>query len=107
MAPQAWSRSGLKISVRAEAVGEQIIGKFASLLEAVDSFGDLEVDPFIIDVGIQIVFINEFAWDVSEFDPDVLRAVKRCSKVEVLDVEAGKLGTWAGGDAVDEELDNL
>ena len=52
MAPQAWSRSGLKISVRAEAVSEQIIGKFASLLEAVDSFGDLKVYPTIVDEGM-------------------------------------------------------
>ena len=60
-----------------------------------------------MDVGIQIVFVNEFAWDVGEFDADVLWAVKRCTQVEVLDVKAGKFGTRTGGDAIDEELDNF
>ncbi len=52
MVPQAWSRSGLEVAVRAKAVGEKIVGKFACLSEAVDSFGDLEVYPTIVDEGM-------------------------------------------------------
>ncbi len=63
-----------------------------------------------MDVGVQVVLGNEFTGYVGELDPDVFcvfRAVKRGTKVEVLDVDACKLVSCLGGDIVDEELDNL
>ena len=54
---------------------------------------------------MEIVFITEFLWYVAELDPDVFRAIKWSAEVEGADVEAGKLGSWAGEDTVNGELD--
>ncbi len=52
VAPEAWSCGGLEVAVRAEVVGEKIVGKFAGLFEAVDGFGDLKVYPTIVGEGV-------------------------------------------------------
>ena len=52
VAPEAWSCGCLEVSMRAEAFGEKIVGKFASLFETVDGFGDFKVYPTIVCEGV-------------------------------------------------------
>ncbi len=54
-----------------------------------------------------ILFVDEFTGDVSELDPDVLWVVEWGIQVEVFNVKAYNFCSWVGGDAVEEELDNL
>ena len=73
----------------------------------IDSFGDLEVYPTIMDEGMKVVFRDEFSWDVREFDPDVFWTIERRAQIKVLDVETGKFCAGSGEDTVEEQFDNL
>ena len=61
---------------------EEIIGKFPSLLEAVDTFGDFKVYPTVVDVLFKVVLVDEFLWDLVDTNADIFWAIKWCFKVE-------------------------
>ena len=76
--------------------------------ETVKSVAIFEVKPAIgVDVVHENVLVDEFCWDVTQFDVDVLRSVQGCLKVEFFDVEGDKLGAPAGNDAVEDQLDGV
>ena len=62
--PQARGSGTLVIAMGRESFGEEVIGQFASLLEAIDAFRDLEVDPVVEGILREIVLTDEFLWDV-------------------------------------------
>ena len=43
----------------------------------------------------QVVFKDEFLWDVVEADLDIFRAVKWCAEVEVADVKGAEFSMFA------------
>ena len=90
------------VSVFTKSGGEEVVGQFSGLFEAVEAFVDLEVNPVAVCKSGEVIFINEFLRDVGKFDPDVFRSAKRRAEVEVFYVEAGKACIWHGDDAVDE-----
>jgi hypothetical protein len=55
----------------------------------------------------EVVLIDELLWDGWDFDSDVFGAIERGAKVEVLDVEAGKVCVGRRNDAVEEEFGEL
>ncbi len=73
-----------------ESFGEKVIGELACLFEPVDTVGNLEVNPTIVCVLGQIVFIDELLRDVGESNTNVFWSVKRCAKIEVGDIVACK-----------------
>ena len=76
MSPEAGCNRALIISVVMEARRQEVIGKFAGLLEAIDTFGDLEVHPAIVCQCGEIVFVNEFIWDDRQLYFDKFWVVK-------------------------------
>jgi hypothetical protein len=48
MTPKAGGSSALVGSVHFQALGEQVIGQFSGLFEAIDAFGDFKVDVAIV-----------------------------------------------------------
>ena len=55
----------------------------------------------------QVIFVNEFLWDVGKFDSDIFRVVKGRAEVEVFYIKAGEACIWCGDDTVDEEFGQL
>ena len=55
----------------------------------------------------QVILINEFLGDIFQFNFHILRALHRCTKVKIGNVEAAKLGIRPGKHTVDEEFDKL
>ena len=108
MAPQARSSGTLVVAVLVETCFEENVCQGPQLWETINAVADLEVNPAIgVDVVHEAVLVDEFFWDVVQFDADVLRLVQGCLKVNVFDVEGDKLGTLALKDAVDEHLDEI
>ena len=81
--PEARCSGALVVAMGGESFGEEVIGQFASLFEAIDAFCDLEVNPVIEGILGEIVLINEFLWDVRYVDADIFWTIKRCAKIEV------------------------
>ena len=76
--------------------------------EAVDASANFEVDPVIVNMLHEVVFIDEVLRDVGELDFDVFRVVQRSAEIEVRDVEGAELGTFAGEkNTVNHELDKF
>ena len=48
-----------------------------------------------MDVVHEAVLVDEFCWDIAQFDADILRSVQGCLKVKVFDVKGDKLGALA------------
>jgi hypothetical protein len=61
--PKAWGGSTLVVSVLGQSCSQEVIGEFAGLFKAVDSFVYFEVDPVIDDKLGEVVFVNKFLWD--------------------------------------------
>ncbi len=78
------------------------------MLEAVDALvGDFEVYPSVVDVGHEVVFVNEFLRYHINFDVDVLWLVQRRVEIVVVDIGREELGLWSGTDAVEYPFHHL
>ena len=53
------------------------------MLEAVDTFGDFEVNPTVAYVLFKVVLIDEFLWNLVDTNADIFWEIKRCFEVEV------------------------
>ena len=47
---------------------EEVIGKFSSLFETIISLCDLKVDPIVVCKVIEVIFIDEFIWDINDLE---------------------------------------
>jgi hypothetical protein len=74
-----------------EVFCEQVIGKFASMFETIDTFVNLKINPTIMSKLCEVVFIDKFGRNVINFDAYIFWSIKRCAKVEVGDIKQGKV----------------
>ena len=79
--PQARGSGTLVIAMGRKSFGEKVVGQFASLLEAIDAFCDLEVNPVIEGILGEIVLIDEFLWDVRYVDADIFWTIEKCAQI--------------------------
>ena len=63
-----------------EAGPEEINGQDAGLGKAIAATANFEVDPTVAVSTRKVVFINEFLWNVCDFDADILRVGDWCVK---------------------------
>ena len=105
--PEARHSGALVVAVGGKSFGEEVIGQFASLFEAIDAFCDLEVNPVVEGILGEIVLINEFLWDVRYVDADIFWTIERCAQIKVGEVVAGKACLWGRESAIEEELDGF
>ncbi len=75
-----------------ESFCEEIVCELTCLLQSINSIINFKVYPSVVFVVSEIVFIDEFLWDVRDFDAYVFWAVERCAEEEVGDVKACKSG---------------
>jgi hypothetical protein len=68
---------------------------------------NFEVDPTVAVCTCKLVFLNEFSWDVCDFDADILRIGRWGIKVEVLEVDGAEARTFAREHTVEEQLEEF
>jgi hypothetical protein len=52
---------------------EEIVGKYAGLGQVIAALANFEVDPNVaVPTTCKVVLLNEFRWDVHDFDADIL-----------------------------------
>jgi hypothetical protein len=86
VAPEAWGGFGLVISFSKKVGLEEIVGKNAGLGQAITALANLEVDPTVTIGTLEVVLLNEFHWNVSNFDADIFRIRHQSIRVEILDI---------------------
>ena len=62
-------------------LGEDIIGELVRLRKTIDSFAYLELHPTIAIKIVEILFENEFLWDIRKADTHALTTIKRVAQV--------------------------
>ena len=82
---------------------EEILSQNAGLGKTIAVLANLEVDPTIAVSTRKLVFLNEFRWDVCDFDADVLRVRHWGIKVEVLEVYGPEVCTFAREHTVEQQ----
>jgi hypothetical protein len=82
--PEAWGGFGLVISLSKKAGLEEIVGKNAGLGKAMTALANLEVDPSVTIAILKVVLLNEFCWNVSNFNADIFRVWHWSIEVKVL-----------------------
>ncbi len=86
---------------------EEIIGKNASLGKAITALANFEVNPTVTLVTLKFVLLNEFCWNVCNFDADIFRVRHWSIEVEVLEVNGAEMCAWARKHAVEKQLDKF
>jgi hypothetical protein len=107
VAPEAWDGFGLVISFCKKAGLEKIVGKNASLGQAITALANLEVDAPVTVATLKVVLLNEFHWNVSIINADIFRVRHRSIEVEVLEVDGAEMCAWARKHTVEKKLDKF
>jgi hypothetical protein len=105
VSPQARGGCTLEVPMFRQALSEEVVGEFARLFETVDTFGDFEVYPAVVDVLHEVVFVDELLGYVFDADTRVFGAVQWCSQVIVGDVGTEEFGAWSRADTVEDSFD--
>jgi hypothetical protein len=87
-----------------ETGSEKIVIKDACLWKFVATLVDFEVNPSVPVQTCELVFVNEFLWNVQDFDANVFRLGHGRVKVEVLKVNGAKSCTFLQEYTVEEKL---
>jgi hypothetical protein len=90
-----------------KAGSKEIISKDTSLGKTVAALANLKVDPAIAVPTNEVVFLDEFFWDVRELDANVVWFWHRGVQIEVLEVNGAEPCTLPGEDTVEEKLDEF
>jgi hypothetical protein len=90
-----------------KAGSKEIISKDASLGKTVAALANFKVDPAIAVPTNEVVFLDEFFWDVGELDANVFWFWHRGVQIEVLEVNGAEPCTLPGEDTVEEKLDKF
>jgi hypothetical protein len=86
---------------------EEIVGQNAGLGKALAALANFEVDPTIAVSTRKLVFLNEFRWDVCDFDADVLGIGHWGIKVEVLEVNGAEARAFVRENTVEQQLEEF
>ena len=81
VAPQASSGGALVVAVLLETFFEESVGQGPRLWDTINAVTNIKVNPAIgMDVVHEAVLVDEFFWDFTQFDANVLRSVQGCLK---------------------------
>jgi hypothetical protein len=79
----------------------------STLRESIAATDDLKVDPTIMHVVGEIIFVDKFLRDVGELDSHIFGTVHWCHQVEIGNVEACKFRISSREHAIDDELNQI
>jgi hypothetical protein len=75
--------------------------------KAIAAAANFEIDPAVAVCTCKLVFLNEFSWDVCDFNADILRIGHWGIKVEVLEVDGAEARAFAREHTVEEQLEEF
>ena len=107
MFPQACGSWCFEVSGFVEPRADEIISELAGLRKPIGTTNNFKVDPVVMRIVCQIVFLTEFRRNVCVFDENVLRSGHWRLEVKVCGVEAGEFGARARKDTVDHEFEKV
>jgi hypothetical protein len=102
VAPETRGGFNFIIAFSEKAGSEEIVGEDAGLGKAIAAAANFEVDPAIAVCTCKLVFLNEFIWDVCDFNADIFRIGHWGVKVEVLEVDGAEARAFAREHTVEE-----
>jgi hypothetical protein len=68
---------------------------------------DFKVNPSVLVLTCQLVFVDELIRDVQDFDANIFGIGHQSIQVDVLKVDGAEVGTFPREDTVKEELKKL
>ena len=77
----------LVVASLVETCFEEFFREHSGLGKAINAALNIKVDPAVVGMFKEVVFLCKFVGDVAEFDSEVIGAVERGVEVEVADVE--------------------
>ncbi len=101
MAPKSWRGSSLVEALSNKVQSEKVIGKDASLGKSVTALANSKVDPAVLVLAQEIVFLDELVRDVRELDANIFWIRHRSIKMEVLEIDGAKPSFFPGEDTVE------
>jgi hypothetical protein len=107
VAPETRRGSSFVEAFGNKAGSKEIISKDTSLGTTVAALANFKVDPAIAVPTNEVVFLDEFFWDVRELDVNVFWFWHRGVQIEVLEVNGAEPWTLPGEDTVEEKLDEF
>jgi hypothetical protein len=107
VAPEAWGGFGLVISFSKKVGLEEIVGKNASLGQAITSLANLVGDPTITIATLKVVLLNWFCQNVCNLNADIFRVRHWNIEVEILEADGAETCTWARKHAVEKKHDKF
>ena len=72
--------------------------------EAINATTNFEIGPSVPNFGGEVILVDEFIGDVGNLDANIFESIKRCAKIEVLDVKTGKFRSSTGQDTIEYKL---
>jgi hypothetical protein len=107
VAPEARGGFSFIIALCKKAGSEEIVGQNAGLGKAIAAAADFKVDPTAAVSTRKLVFLNDFCWDVCDFDVDILRIGHWGIEVEVLEVDGAESRAFAREYTVEQQLEEF
>jgi len=75
--------------------------------KTISALANFKEDPTVAVCTCKLVFLNEFGWDVCDFDADIFRIGHWGIKVEVLEVNGAEARTFVREHTVEEHLEEF
>ena len=75
--------------------------------EPVESLDNFEVDPSVMCIQGEIIFIYKLSWNVFKTDSDKVWSIHHRGQVKTADVKSDKVCMAAGEVAVDDKFDKF
>ena len=72
------------VSCRVEACTEEIVGELSRLGKSIDTFPNFKIDPPVLCVIPEVVFVDKSSRDVGEADTCISTTIERSSQVNFL-----------------------
>jgi hypothetical protein len=96
--PKSRHGGSFVVTFSKEVQPQKIVGKDAGLKKTATALANFKVNPTIAVSTQEVVFQDEFVWDVRNFDMDIFRIRHGCVQVEVLEIDCAEAGTFSGKD---------
>ena len=105
---QAWCVLGWEVPSSGEDFLELLVGKFASLLEAIHGTSDFNVDEAVgCYLGSEVIVLYDVRREIGIWDAHIFEPVEGRVEVHVGDVHSHPLGFQGGEHAVEMNFDGF
>jgi hypothetical protein len=99
--PKTQSESNFVEALSNEAQLEKDIDKYASLGKSETALANFKVNPAVLVLAQEVVFLDKLIWDIRDLDGNIFRIRHRRVQIEVLEIDGAEPSSFPGEDAVE------